>query len=390
MYIEDIILALFTSPQIATMNSYDSNLILSLSSQIVKGLGLSEKQGSLSVKILKKQLINLNTILHQDITTFLDSPKFRTQLRIVNNIKSISIIAHETYGKIIRVKFPYNETIVNKIRKEKHNCNYVTWNPTEKTWEFALTEQTLLCVSAIADEDNFIVYEEFREYQKQIADIKNNMDRYIPMVVSQGRNLKFVNISDYIKQPTGFSVIETLFYARRLGIFTWDDHIANTAEWQSASDFTKKFLQTDPMEAIELEEDTLTSLNDIIINMTPTLFVIPGGTELEKLKVSLNFLKTNNIANEDISVMFRLPKETGEKFNEFIKENKLNSPIHANTKVVFVSGKIPKPVIEKNIHFNSVINFNFYNIHHSIKNFVQWHNNVINIKSKKVNKIGLL
>ena len=390
MYIEDIILALFTSPQIATMNSYDSKLISSFSNQIINGSGLSEKQGSLSVKILKKQLTNLNTILHQDVTSFLDIPKFRTQLRTVNNIKSMSIVAHETFGKIIKVKFPYNEAIVNKIRKEKQNFNFSNWNADEKVWEFALTEQALLFLGTIADDDNFIVYEEFREYQKQIADIKNNMDRYIPMVVSEQGTLKFLNIPNSIKQPSSNSIIETLFYARKLGIFTWDENIANTTEWESASYITKKFLQTDPMEEIELEEDSLYSLDDILINMTPTLFVIPGGSELEKLEKLLTFLKSNNVANENISVMFRLPKETGEKFNEFIKENKLNSPIHANTKAVFVSGKIPKPIIEKNIHFNSVINFNFYNIHHSIRNLVQWHYNVINVKSKKVNKFGLL
>jgi len=392
MYIEDIILTLVTSPHISTMNAYDSKLMSSFSSQIFNGSGLSEKQGSLSVKILKKQLTNLNTILRQDVTTFLDIPKFRTQLRTINNIKSMTIVAHETYNKVIKVKFPFNETIVNKIRKEKQNFNFANWDPTEKVWEFSLTEQALLFLGTIADEDNFIVYEEFREYQNQIADIKNNMDRYIPMVVSEGKNLKFVNIPDYIKQPTSSSIIETLFYARKLGIFTWDEHIANSTEWESASFITKKFLQTDPMETetIELEEDSLCLLNDILINMTPTLFVIPGGSELEKLETSLAFLTSNNVANENISVMFRLPKETGEKFNEFVKDNKLNSPIHADTKAVFVSGKIPKPIIEKNIHFNSVINFNFYNIHHSIKNLVLWHNNVIYIKSKKVNKIGLL
>jgi len=392
MYIEDIIITLVTSPHISTMNAYDSKLISSFSSQIFNGSGLSEKQGSLSVKILKKQLTNLNTILRQDVTTFLDIPKFRTQLRTINNIKSMTIVAHETYNKVIKVKFPFNETIVNKIRKEKQNFNFANWDPTEKVWEFALTEQALLFLSTIADEDNFIVYEEFREYQNQIADIKNNMDRYIPMVVSEGNNLKFVNIPDYIKQPTSASVIETLFYARKLGIFTWDENIANSTEWESASFITKKFLQTDPMETetIELEEDSLCLLNDILINMTPTLFVIPGGSELEKLETSLAFLTSNNVANENISVMFRLPKETGEKFNQFVKDNKLNSPIHADTKAVFVSGKIPKPIIEKNIHFNSVINFNFYNIHHSIKNLVLWHNNVIYIKSKKVNKVGLL
>ena len=390
MYIEDLILALFTSPHIATMNSYDSKLISSFSNQICNGLGLSDKQGSLSIKILKKQLAKLNAISHRDVTSFLDNPKFRTQLRSIDHTKSMSIIPHETYGKIIKVKFPYNEIIVNKIRKEKHNFNHAIWEPNEKIWEFALTEQALSFLGTIAVEDNFIVDEEFKEYQAQIIDIKNNIDRYIPLVISEENTLKFLNVSPTIKQPTSFGVIETLCYARKVGIFIWDERIANTAEWQLASDITKKFLQTDPMEAIELEEESLTSLNDILINMTPTLFVIPGGTELEKLEISLNFLKANNVASENISVMFRLPKENGEKFNEFIKENKLNSPIHADTKAVFVSGKIPKPIVEKKIHFNSVVNFNFYNIHHSIRNLIQWHNNVINIKSKKVNKIGLL
>ena len=114
------------------------------------------------------------------------------------------------------------------------------------------------------------------------------------------------------------------------------------------------------------------------------------ASDMKKMVKWFGVLKANNVASENISVMFRLPKETGEKFNEFIKENKLNSPIHADTKAVFVSGKIPKPIVEKKIHFNSIVNFNFYNIHHSIRNLIQWHYNVINIKSKKVNKIGLL
>jgi hypothetical protein len=143
----------------------------------------------------------------------------------------------------------------------------------------------------------------------------------------------------------------------------------------------KKFLQTDPGETISvnLEENGIFSLKDIIKYMSPALFVIPGGSEMEKLEKSLNFLKANEISNEEISVLFRLPNETGEKFNNFVREEKLNSVISEKTKAVFISSKVPKTILDKKIKFNCVVNFNFYNIHYSIKNLLNWHHNVINV-----------
>ena len=120
--------------------------------------------------------------------------------------------------------------------------------------------------------------------------------------------------------------------------------------------------------------------------MSPVLFVIPGGTEFEKLEMCHEFLKTLNINNEEISVLFRLPKDTGEKFNNFVKEQKLNSPISEKTKAVFISNKVPKTIIESNIHFNAIVSFNFFNIHYSIRNLLKWHSNVIQMTEKKQQK----
>ena len=139
--------------------------------------------------------------------------------------------------------------------------------------------------------------------------------------------------------------------------------------------------QTDPGEtfSINLEEHGIFSIKDIVKYMSPVLFVIPGGSEMEKLEKSLNFLKDCEISNEEISVRFRLPNETGEKLNNFVREEKLNSSISEKTKAVFISSKVPKTILDKKIKFNCVVNFNFYNIHYSIKNLLNWHHNVIHI-----------
>jgi hypothetical protein len=221
--------------------------------------------------------------------------------------------------------------------------------------------------------------------QDQIKEIENNIEQYIPMVAFNDKKLEFLNISPKIPQPTNTNIIENLFYARKLGIFTWDESIEETEEWMSADSAVKRFLQTDPKAefSINLEKTTIYAIKDIIRHLLPVLIVIPGGTELEKVEQSVEFLKTIGISNEEMSVLFRLPSETGGKFNNFIREHNLNSPINETTKAVFISSKVPKTIIEKKVKFNSVVSFNFYNIHYSIKNLLKWNHNVIHMMEKK-------
>jgi hypothetical protein len=384
MYIEDLIIALAMSRTL-TINPYDSKLIHSFHDQISKGSGFTEKQELLSVKILKRQVLKLDAMFGTQISPFLENPTFRLPRRVVSSSKRISIVPHTIYGKAVKAEFPYNEKMLTRIREQKNNLNYSQWDPEQKSWIFSLDERSLDLLDKIAVEENFTVDEEFENYQNQIKEIENNIEHYVPMVSFDGKKLEFLNISPKIAQPTNSNIIENLFYARKLGIFTWDELVEDSEEWKSADPAVKKFLQTDPKGefSINLEKTTIYSIRDIIKYLSPVLFVIPGGTELEKLKESLDFLKTVGISNNEMSVLFRLPTETGGNFNDFIRENNLNSPITENTKAVFISSKVPKTLIEKKIKFNSVVNFNFYNIHYSIKNLLRWHHNVIHMMEKK-------
>jgi hypothetical protein len=124
----------------------------------------------------------------------------------------------------------------------------------------------------------------------------------------------------------------------------------------------------------------------MVQNMSPCLITVPGGNELSKLQLALPMLKAAGIENSEISVLFRLPNDTGQDFNNFVKEEKLNSPITENTRAVFLSGKVPKPLFESNLKFNCVINFNFYNVHYTLANLVKNMHNVINVIADKKQK----
>lgn len=388
MYIEDLVIALATSKNVG-MNPYDSKLIYSFFDQLTRNSGFTEKQELLSVKILKRQAQKLYLLFGLDILQFLENPKFRLVRRSVTLAKHMKIIDHPSFGKIIQVEFPFNEKLLAKFREEKDKLTMAQWDSEYKSWFFALDEQSLMFLKQVAIEENFTIDEELKNYQIQINEIESNIDQYIPMVSFNGKILKFLNISEKIPQPTNLYIIENLFLARKLGISTWDDTIQNTDEWKNSNPVVKNFLLADPGTniSLNLEESDIFCVNDIIKFMMPVMIVIPGGSELEKIKKSLELLKEINIANSEISVLFRLPSETGIEFNNFVRDQKLNSSIGDHTKAVIISNRIPKTILDKKIKFNCILNFNFYNIHYSLKNLLAWHHNVINVVDNHKSKI---
>jgi hypothetical protein len=240
----------------------------------------------------------------------------------------------------------------------------------------------------LINDESFVVDEEFENYKNQIAEIKNNLEQYVPMVKISGEIVEFLNVYHKIPQPTNSNIIENLFNARRYGVFTWDEEIENSTEWKNTNQVVKDFLQSDPGQefSVNLEKNTISNIQEIVKYLNPVLFIIPGGTELEKLQLSLEFLNSIGISKDEISVLFRLPTETGGIFNNYIREQELNSPVTEKTKAVFISSKVPKTILEKQLKFNCVVSFNFYNIHYSIRNLLKWHHNVINVSDKKVTK----
>jgi hypothetical protein len=382
MNIEDLIILLATRTQ---MNPFDSKTVWSFYDQISRGLGFTEKQSMLAIKILHKHADKLTAIISKDIEPFLANPTFKLPKRILNSTKKISVVEHPSFIKALKMEFPYNENIVERIRKERINLVHAAWDADEKAWIFALNERSIQLLVPFVTNDEFATDEEFAGYVQQVLKIQEHLEDYIPTISYDGKMVKFVNVSDNLPQPQTDNVLDAMFLARKSGIHTWDEGVDQYLADNNIEKTVVDFLNENPGSnfTVNLEENSISSISQIVKHMTPCMFVIPGGMEMEKLKTSVDFLKSLSISPEEMSVMFRLPKESGEKFNIFVRDEKLNNPITETTRVVFISAKIPKTVIESKIKFNCVVNFSLHSVHYTIRDFVKNHHNVIHVLDKK-------
>ena len=220
---------------------------------------------------------------------------------------------------------------------------------------------------------------EFTSFVEQYNSVVENIEKYIPILVAENDGVKIRNFDEKLANFSSENILKSVFEARKLGILTWGENIGDHLETAGISEITRNFLQSEPGENyhINSEKNDIFSLTDIVQHMTPTLFIIPGGSELEKLQDCCAFLQSIGFEPNEVSVMFRMPKETHENFNNFVKNSGYNNPITDTTRAVFVSGKFPKPILKSGIKFHTVINLGFDNVHYSLRDFVKNHENLV-------------
>jgi len=225
MNIEDLIVSLTLSN--VRLNPWDEKLVHSFYDQIIRGLGFTEKQSLLAVKTLNRNYVGLSAFLQKDVSQFLTTPSYRLPIRQINNTKKISVVPSVVFGKEIKAFFPYNEKIVESIRKNKEDIGHAVWSKEEKCWIFALNENSIQFLSDLSSREHFEVDEEFENLQNQVNLIINNMENYIPMLVVDEKIPKIANFTKNIPLIESKDLMAAIFEARKMGIFTWDETISN-------------------------------------------------------------------------------------------------------------------------------------------------------------------
>lgn len=401
MYIEDLIhrLAvngpyLFDTP--IELLSLDSNIIYSLSNQIINGNSFTEKQANLAVKLAKKYQKKLSLALKIDLTDAVNSPTFKFPLRVISQNRSVTVHRQEN-GKtaIISVIFPFDDNLISKIKLYKRNLNLhtntVNWNHEKKSWDFDLREDHVDWISKNLVNSSFLVDDLFKDFVTQIEEIKSNMTNYIPMVCKENNSYIFKNVSEKIPQPKDQNVVSVLVEAKKYGIYTWSDEIGEEIRKLNLNQNIYDILNDNKTTHINIKNEkvSITDLKEIIFNSLPLLVIIPGGSELAHLESCVEFFEKNNIDKDSMSVLFRLDGERGKTCNSFIKDSKINNPINENTKVVFICGKIPKPMIESKINFSLILNFGISGVHYVLLNYIKNHHFVINCNLRDMNFASL-
>lgn len=387
MFIEDLFCKFATSVSMK-LGHYDREMIQSFYRQILMGKNFTEKQAGLIIKLLKKYESQLETVLQKNISNELDNPTFKLPFRSINYQKTMKICDHPLYNRAIKMEFPFDETILSSLRAKRSSdpefSRFSYYDQDEKSWIFALLEKNIITLMPFIEDFNFQLDEELLGYVSQVKEIKKNIEHHLPMVVKHEKYYKIVNLPPFIKVPDTTELVESLFTARKYGVTLWDDSINDELNNLSVDPLVVKFLKSDFTSDfnLDLSQTTITSIIPIIKHLFPCLVIIPGGSELEKLKIAYELFQAMHLENNELSVLFRLNNETDAEFNNFVRSNKLNSPLTSETKVVFLSQHIPKTILTPLQKFNSIINFNYINVHHKLATLIKNQENVINIVEK--------
>jgi len=384
MNIEDLITILHHGNS-APLNNWDRNLLSSITLQLYEKNSITEKQGMACLKIVKRHQTYLEQKIGRSLSNDLQNPKWKTPFRVISNQKIIKIQDDSIYSRVLKIEFPYHEEIVSNFRKHRDVGTQVYWDKEKSGWFCPLQEETLALAHEISEKYDFEIEDDVRILFDQVKKIQANLEKHVPLLSYENNDLKFVNLPENCPVLESKNVISALFEARKKGIFTWDENINQYLTSDEQLTITHQFL-SNPCEKdfhINSEKIDIFEIRHIVLNLLPAIFIVPGGSELEKLSMAYDFLSEIGIESRDISVMFRLPTETDKDFNDFVKNNNLNSPLSDETKIVFLCSKLPKPVLKYKKKFNLAVHLGHSNVHYTVRNFAKNHENMIYYSEKK-------
>jgi len=371
MFLEDIIHA---SGHISGVHNRDLVLFNSFSDQIWMGKGLTQKQLDMSLKLLKKYHIPLSVYMKGDVLPHLTTPTLRLGVRKIEpQPKKITVLDKDT--KKFSVSFPYDENLVGKLRSfnNRQFGDSATWDSENKFWAFPLTERAAIFLKNEVVPQGFEACDQTQAIFDQIDKILVNFEDFVPQLKYEDELFYFKNTHPSVPQPENMNFLESLYHAKRYGITTWDSGINEVLENGNFSIFTKKFLNSSESMDLEIngDEHGIEIFDELIDLLTPTLIIIPPGSEIVHLRKWWTYLSAKNFTKNQISVMFRTDNTVDRIFNELIKEQGLNSPVTEDTKFVFVSHKLPKPIVKSKIDFKLVINLGALpGVHYSLQSYL--------------------
>jgi len=378
IYIEDLIRVLSKTSRY--LHPKDESMITSFDNQNYQGTGLTEKQRAAALRILRHHQSFLSSSLgNANIEDMLDNPVFKLPLRILKTVRKLSIVDHADHGHSVKLEFPFDEERIKKIKEQKDKTTITAWDSDQSAWFMSLEETTIRFLMDFVKDADFEVDQQLQDYFLQTEKIVENIEQHLPMLVLKDKELKIANKPENLPELESNDIVSAVFEARKRGILIWDETVNQHPSIKALSEPVREFLNHDydHITLIDSQKITIDCLNDIVDHMKPCLFIIPGGNELEKISQAHDFLISRGIENSEISTMFRLPNETDADFNNFVKNNGLNNPITENTKIVFVSTKLPKSVLKSKIRFNCVINLGTHSAHHTVREFMKNHENLV-------------
>ncbi len=371
--VEDILLEISSynlqSPVTIKLGLKDRSIIDSLAKNVVLQNPLTVKQGDLAIRILSRYKNQIMSTLNLDITPLLNKPVYKYKLRNLNNLREIKIVNNK-----IHVSFNYDEKLINEISRYKISnktySSFIIWNSADKFWEFPLIEKNVLFLGNTFLKQEFSVDERFMNLYEKCKSMYDNQTHYIPYIsYDQKPLIKNFHIS--IPENIKNNLLETIFFIKKLGIKSYDQSFYTKCQELKLDNY---------IDLLYNDKKFVTDI-DMLANITrynKVLFVLSQGAELKSIKFVKKLIDLSGRNIKSVSTLVRLKSnyEQGKVFNQYIKDNELNSSLGENSKIVIISDKIPKPLIP-HLNFDFIITLSTTIISTYLKSYMSTHPGII-------------
>jgi len=330
-----------------SIDSSDSNIMLSIARQTVRGTALTDRQ---HILILEKLKDYRNQFVDNGYADFDQAVKeLRSQLRHIDRSKYIKLVYEdlpndryfETQGPYIKIRFPFRKSLVASIAQvTKENSNWHEKGSHEYYFQF--NEQSVAALVSQFKNKDFVIDQELIEVNEKIQIIAADRSKYVSSIA----NATMSNIHPKAlilaqEELGGFSQSTELRYVdrcRRYGIVDTPKKnpitLCESIAYRSTKEYHNKPTQTSL-------DDLLEALRNL--DRFPLLVVLEKTNAEKQLREMLDYYR-DVLPDEQQSVLFRL--DGGSKFNDLVKDRKVNNWVDKNTKIVYVSSdKLPKLLV---------------------------------------------
>ena len=352
----------------------DYNLINSLSRQLAKSVGFTDRQ-----YVLAKEKIDHYASSFEGIDIETAKETLAIPLREIDRSRWIKIVEYPGANRVyeaenspfIAIRFTFQKKLIDSLDSMKKGLNSEEWeyDKIEKIHYVRYSEQNLYKIVNLFKDKNFELSKEVEEIYEKLDALKS--ENYVPGVYNfEVKNLPPVGIK-MLEQETGMLNSDTLYLYKdrsiRYGLEYFDEEELNKSF--ANLDNTTKLIANRTSRSVAIQRDDIT-IDDIVLsleklNRLPMLIVLPSS-EAHDVLVTMQQSIRNIIPSQDIAVMFRMDNTTpdGAHFNEYLRKEKINNKLANNTKIVYtLDNKVPKPLLQSGIELMSLL---VYSSHSSV------------------------
>ena len=355
-YVEDLFLEIkdLCDRKNIALHHQDDLAAASFYNVLTNGNQLTKNQGNFIIKILQKYRM-FAKMAGLDFEDALDNPQWKTNFRVLDLTKKISVEKDEQGEMWICVKFPFalKEVFDKEILPISKDFGVSTWDPERKIRRMKFYNFNLIEVYEFAHKHNFEIDDTFMVALADVEEIWQNSENIVPYCEKHfGATVDLINASPetvawFEERRTGNQASDMLL-AKSMG-YPLKDHPTTLVEKMASSDQTQFWMKSLD-QFFEVYKDTKGT----------TAVILNKGDNLEEwVKQFTMSAHVHDIPSSDIRVCFRQDKDTDRGFNQWVKDSGFGGKVEGGNIFIF-QNKPPKWLFSDNIDVKIILTNSLY------------------------------